>query len=74
MAEPATQDYLAADQQDAQVALEQAVALLSNEQTLFSGHHQSVVDLAEAFYQFLRARESLTPARLVITVGEITAQ
>lgn len=66
-------DYVIEDGQDRRTALHEAVRLVQGVDSphLFGGN---VLRIAEEFYLFLRARESLTPVRLVLTAGPVTDQ
>jgi hypothetical protein len=72
MAEPASEEYLKADQEDAQLALVQAVTVGATGTWPFPS--TPILEFAGEFYRFLRRRESLTPARLVLQAGPPEAQ
>jgi hypothetical protein len=59
-----------ADAEDRRTALEQAVALTA---AALDAHKMSgpVLQIAETNYEWLRARPSLRPARLVLRHGEV---
>jgi hypothetical protein len=71
--EPASQEYLDEDARDARLALEQAV-LLFTAMTEGDWECPPVAEAAGAFYRFLRSRESLNAARLIVTAGQVEVQ
>jgi hypothetical protein len=72
--ESASQYYLDEDAADARLALEQAVATLETGEGSWPFPSVPVVEAAEAYYRFLRKRESLNAARLIVTAGPVVIQ